>query len=117
MPPLHDRLAVIAARPDAAGALVMSDEGLVVDAVLPGGLEAEALAALAATALRAHGALGDALHHGAPTQIVIDAPHGSCVIDRLGKGLTMLVLASGQGDLGQLLHDLRLDAPAIAEMI
>ena len=50
MPPLHDVLTALAGRPDAAGALVASDEGLVIDAALPPGLEPETIAALAATA-------------------------------------------------------------------
>src|SRR5690606_30704081 len=52
MPPLHDLITALAGRPDASGALVVSDEGLVIDAALPVGVEAEAIAAHAATAFR-----------------------------------------------------------------
>ncbi len=115
--PLRHQLHAMADRPDAAGAMVMSDEGLVIDAVLPGGIEAEAVAALAATALRTLAGLGEALRTGQPRQLVFDAPHGVAVLERFGSGTTILVLAAEHGDVGQLLHDLRLQGPAIAELV
>ena len=85
MPPLHDVLAALAGRPDAHGALVVSDEGLVIDAVLPPGSEAEAIAAHAATAFRTMRGLTDSLRHGAPRQSVIDSEHGVVVLSHLTR--------------------------------
>jgi predicted regulator of Ras-like GTPase activity (Roadblock/LC7/MglB family) len=116
MSPLRQLLESIAGLPDAAGAMVMSDEGLVIDAVLPAGVEAEAVAALATTSLRALSTLGDALRTGHPRQLVFDAPRGVAILERLDNG-TILVLADDRGDVGQLLHDLRLQRPAIAELV
>lgn len=116
-PPLRQLLEAIAGQPDAAGALVVSDEGLVIDAVLPAGVEPEAVAALATTAMRSLTALGDALRSGAPHQVVLESPQGVTVLERFPNGSTVLVLAGDHGDVGQLLHDLRLQRPAIAELV
>lgn len=117
MPPLHHVLAAIAGRPDAAGAMVVSDEGLVIDAVLPTPLEADTIAALAATAQRTLAGLGEALGHGTPGDIVLDGPTGTTIICRLPTGASLLVLAAPEGDLGELLHDLRRHAPALTELV
>ena len=117
MPPLHDVLAALAGRPDAHGALVVSDEGLVIDAVLPPGAEAEAIAAHAATAFRSMSGLTDALRHGSPQQAVIDSEHGVVVLSHLTAGSTLVVLASPGAELGELLYDLRRHGSALAELV
>jgi predicted regulator of Ras-like GTPase activity (Roadblock/LC7/MglB family) len=119
MPALHDVLVALADRPDVAGVLVVSDEGLVIDAATRPGtrVEAEAAAALAATAQRSLAGLGEALGHGAPREVVIDAAGGTAVLQRLPSGATLLVIAAGEGDLGQLLHDLRRHGPALRELV
>jgi predicted regulator of Ras-like GTPase activity (Roadblock/LC7/MglB family) len=117
VPPLREVLAALAGRPDAAGALVVSDEGLVIDAVLPVELEADTIAALAATAQRTLAGLGEALGHGAPGDVVLDGPTGTTIICRLPAGASLLVLASDGADLGQLLYDLRRHAPALTELV
>lgn len=117
MPPLHDVLTALAGRPDAAGALVISDEGLVIDAVLPPGLEAETIAALAATAFRTMHGLATSLHHGTPVQVVLDSEHGTVVLTPLSVGSTLLVVAAPGVELGELLYDLRRHGPALAELV
>jgi predicted regulator of Ras-like GTPase activity (Roadblock/LC7/MglB family) len=116
MSPLASALRTLAARTDVAGIVVLSDEGLVVGADLPPGLEAETVAALAATALRALATLGTALGHGTATQVVLDAPEGSAILTRLASGTTVLVRASEGADLGDLLHALRQEAPALVDL-
>lgn len=118
MPALHDVLIALAARPDVAGVLVLSDEGLVIDSALtPGATEPEAAAALAATAQRALVGLGEAVGHGTPREVIIDAPGGTTVLRRLPSGATLLVLAAREGDLGALLYDLRRHGPALTELV
>lgn len=118
MPALHDVLVALADRPDVAAALVVSDEGLVIDSALPsGGVEAEAAAALAATAQRSLTGLGEALGHGPPRDVVLDGPGGTAVLQRLPSGATLLVLAAPDGDLGTLLYDLRRHGPALTELV
>ncbi len=118
MPALHDILTALADRPDVAGALVVSDEGLVIDNA-PGsaGADPEAAAALTATAQRALAGLGEALGHGPPRQVVVDAAGGVSVLQRLPSGATLLVIAAADGDLGALLYDLRRHGPALSELV
>jgi hypothetical protein len=117
VPSLRQVLAALAARPDADGAMVVSDEGLVIEAALPSGLDPETIAALAATAQRGLAALGEALGHGAPGDVVLDGPEGTAVICRLPRGASLVVLAAPDGELGRLLHDLRRHAPALTELV
>jgi predicted regulator of Ras-like GTPase activity (Roadblock/LC7/MglB family) len=118
MTTLHDILIALVDRPDVDGALVMSDEGLVIDAALHGtAVEPEAAAALATSAQRSLAALGEALRHGPPHEVVIDGPDGTAVLRRLRSGATLLLLVARDGDLGALLHDLRRHGPALAELV
>jgi predicted regulator of Ras-like GTPase activity (Roadblock/LC7/MglB family) len=118
MPALHDVLTALADRPDVAGALMVSDEGLVIDSALgTDAPESEATAALAATAQRALAGLGEALGHGPPREVVIEAEGGTTVLRRLPSGATLLVIAAPEGDLGTLLHDLRRHGPALSELV
>lgn len=115
--PLRTVLQAVAERPDVAGAVIVSDEGLVVDAVLPESLEPDAVAALAATALRSLNALGEAAAFGPPAEAVIESPRGSIVMHRLpGRGV-LVVLADEAGDLGTLLYELRRHGPALSAVV
>lgn len=117
MPPLRSILAALADRPDVAGVALVSDEGLVVEAVLPAGVDADAAAALAATAVRALRGLGDAVGHGAGRSAVVEGATGALVLERLPSGATLLLLAADDGDLGALLYDLRRHLPALLPLV
>jgi predicted regulator of Ras-like GTPase activity (Roadblock/LC7/MglB family) len=117
MPPLHDLLAALAGRPDASGALVVSDEGLVIDAVLPTGVEVEAVAAHGATAFRSLQGLASALQHGTPRQAVIESEGGVMILTLLTAGSALLVVGRPGADVGELLYDLRRHGPAVAELV
>lgn len=117
MQPLRSVLMAFAERPGVGGAVVVSDDGLVVEASLPSGLDAEELAALATTAGRAVGALGGAARVGDLTQAVLDCTLGTLVLQRLPSRATLVVLAAADGDLGTLLYDLRRHAPALVSLL
>jgi len=117
MQPLRSVLLAFAERPDVAGAVVVSDDGLVVEASLPPGLDAEELAALATTAGRGVGALGGAARFGDITQAVVECASGTLVLQRLPSRATLLVLTTPEGDLGTLLYDLRRHAPALVSLL
>lgn len=106
----------LASRADVAGIVVLSDEGLVVGAELPPGLEPETIAALAATAQRALASLGTALGQGVATQIVLDAADGTTILTRLPAGASVLALAADGAELGDLLHALRQHSPVLADL-
>ena len=117
MHPLRTVLAAFAERPDVLGAAIVSDEGLVVESALPAHFDADAIAALAATAQRTLQTLGGATGHGPPRSAVVEATGGILVLERLPTGPTLLVLAAPDGDLGALLHDLRRHAPALVALV
>lgn len=117
MQPLRSVLAALADRPDATAAMVVSDDGLVVEASLPGGLDPDELAALAISAGRAIAALGAASQSGDPVQVVVDCTLGALVLQRLPSRATLLVLADANADLGALLYDLRRHAPALVSLL
>jgi predicted regulator of Ras-like GTPase activity (Roadblock/LC7/MglB family) len=115
--PLRSVLQALAERPEVAGVVVVSDEGLVVDAVLPAGVDREAIAAHGATALRSLASLGQAAALGAPAEVVVDAPGGALILHRLaGSTASLVVLAADQSDLGTVLYEVRRHAPALASL-
>lgn len=117
MATLGSLLDSLSARPDIAGTVVVSDEGLVVHSNLEPGPEADAVAALAATALRSLVPLGQALGHGELRQMVMEGESGATVLQRLPSGATLVVLASDQGDLGEVLFHLRQQLPSLSELV
>ena len=117
MQPLRSVLLALVDRPDVAAVVIVSDDGLVVESHLPIGLDAEELAALAASAGRAIGALGGAAHAGALVQAAVECAQGTLVLHRLPSGAILLVLAAEGGELGTLLYDLRRHSPALVSLL
>jgi predicted regulator of Ras-like GTPase activity (Roadblock/LC7/MglB family) len=117
MQPLRSVLLALCERPDVAGVVVVSDDGLVVEASLPAALDAEELSALATSAARSVSALSAAAQTGAWTQAAVESGHGAFVVQRLPPGGILLVLAAADGDLGTLLYDLRRHAPALVSLL
>jgi predicted regulator of Ras-like GTPase activity (Roadblock/LC7/MglB family) len=117
MPTLRDILAALAGRPDVAGAMVVSDEGLVIETALATNADAESIAAHGATALRALGGLTKALGYQPCHQVLVDGPSGAVVMQALPSGASLLVLAEPDGDLAELLYELRRHGPAIADQV
>jgi predicted regulator of Ras-like GTPase activity (Roadblock/LC7/MglB family) len=117
MQPLRSVLAALADRPDVTAAMVVSDDGLVVEASLPAGLDPDELAALATSAGRAIAALGAASQFGDPVQTVVDCTLGVLVLQRLPSRATLLVLADGAAEIGTLLYDVRRHAPALVSLL
>ena len=117
MQPLRTILTALAERPDVSGAIVVSDEGLIVESVLANGHDPEAIAALAATAIRGLANLGGAVGSGPAHQVAVDGANGAFILQRLPSGATLLVLAAPAGDLGALLYDIRRHAPALVSLV
>ncbi len=117
MQPLRSVLTAFAERPDVAGVVLVSDDGLVVEATAPAGLDIEELSALATTAARSLAAVCEAGGIGAMDQAVVDAAAGTLVLQRLPTGALLIVLAATDGDLGQLLYEVRRHAPALVSLL
>jgi len=107
----------MANRPDTVGAMVLSDEGLVIDSALAIPVEEELVAALSATAARSLRGLSEAVAQGQLEQIVIESSQGTLLLTPLTASATLLVIAGSGSDLGDLLYDLRRHAPALAELV
>ncbi len=116
MPPLRELITGLAGRPGVTGAAVVSEEGLVVEAALPPGVDQDTLAALAVTAFRSMDSLGGAMHQSATADIVAEFVAATAILRRLPSGALLVVIASHQADLGELLHDLRRHGPVLAEL-
>lgn len=117
MQPLRSVLLALADRPDVAGAVVVSDDGLMVESSLAAGLDGEELAALAADAGRGLAALGRAARAGQFVQAAVECRAGTLVLQQLRSGATLVVLAAEGSDLGGLLYDLRRHAPALVALL
>lgn len=114
MSQMHQTLTLLAGRPDVAGALVFSEEGLTIAALLPPSLDPEATAAHAATIWRGIVTLSGVANTGTPEELVMEGSDGVVIIRRLGPGVMVFVLAAGTDvPLGDLLHDLGRHAPAL----
>ncbi len=114
MPPLRELINGLAGRPGVSGALVVSEEGLVVEASLPTPVDPDTTAALAVTALRAMDSLGGTLGQAGTGELVASFPSSTAVLRRLPSGALLVVVAADGADLGELLHDLRRHGPALA---
>jgi predicted regulator of Ras-like GTPase activity (Roadblock/LC7/MglB family) len=117
MQPLRSVLMALAERSDVAGVVVVSDDGLVVEASLPSALDADALAALATSVARSVASLSDSARGGRWTQAVVESSRGALVVQPLPSGGLLLVLAAEDGDLGVLLYDVRRHAPALESLL
>lgn len=114
MAEMHQTLTRLVERPDVAGALVFSEEGLTIASALPPALDPEATAAHAATIWRGIAILSEVTATGTPAELVLEGTAGVIILHRLGPGVMLFVLAAGpDAPLGDLLHDLRRHAPAL----
>ena len=107
----------LAARPDVAGAAVISGDGLVIEAALGTGADGDALAALTTTLVRNCGELGTAGGLGSLGAAVLEFASGPAVIGTLRDGASVVVLARDGSDLGELLYLLRRHRGAIADLL
>jgi predicted regulator of Ras-like GTPase activity (Roadblock/LC7/MglB family) len=117
MRPLRSVLMAFAERPGVAGALVVSDDGLVVESALGDERDPDEVAALAASAGRALAALSRAFGAGVPIQTVVDAESEVIILQRLPTGGTLVALAHPDADLDTLMYDLRRHAPALVSLL
>lgn len=95
----------------------MSEDGLVVEAQVSPDCDAEAISALGAGVARNLGALSRAANRGDLRQAVIDGAQGATILQPLPSGALLIVLAREDGDLGQLLYEVRRHAPALVPLL
>jgi predicted regulator of Ras-like GTPase activity (Roadblock/LC7/MglB family) len=114
---LADVVRTMAERPDVAAAVLVSADGLPIQHAGRRTLDADAVAALAATGARHAGSLTDALGLGSPETLAVECGGGLLVLARLTSGDWLLVLPADSADLGTLLYDLRRHRAALASLL
>ena len=114
---LADVVRTMAERPDVAAAVLVSADGLPIQHAGRRTLDADAVAALAATGARHANSLTDALGLGSPETLALECAGGILVLARLTSGDWLLVLPANGADLGTLLYDLRRHRAALASLL
>ena len=107
----------LAERDGIQAAVLASADGLPIESAGRTPVEADAVAALAAT-LAQHGArLGEGTGRGPLRTAVLEYESGTVVLARLGHADWLALLADPAADLGELLYDLRQHRPALAALL
>lgn len=104
---VRDALALLVARPEVDGVVLLSPEGLVVASQVDQSVDPDALAALGVTVVRSSQQLSSAAGRGMPERLVLETPGGMILACPLTDGAILLVLAGELAGIGTLLFDLR----------
>ncbi len=113
---LGEAVRTFADRPDVAAVVLLSGDGLPIQAAGRRPLDAESAAALAATFTRHAAALTDAAGLGALETAVLETARGLAVVARVGTDW-LVVLPADDGDAGALLYDLRCHRAALLPLL
>jgi predicted regulator of Ras-like GTPase activity (Roadblock/LC7/MglB family) len=98
-------------------AAVVDEDGLLVHDMLTHGLDGEAVAALAVTAVRHLRQLGEVLGSASVRNVVVDSTAGPTILTPLDHGHTLVVIARPDLDIGPLLREIRLASPALSQAV
>jgi predicted regulator of Ras-like GTPase activity (Roadblock/LC7/MglB family) len=107
----------LAARPDVAAVVVLSSDGLPIDSAGDAGLDAEAVAALAATFATGARRLGQAAECDGAPATVLEFDDRLAVVRPLGSDGHLFVLATKSTNIGPLLFELRRQAPELESLL
>ena len=114
---LADVLQSLATRPGVDAAVLVSPDGLPIQHAGPTAADAEALAALAATAHRHAVRLADAAGRGALRTVVLEAGDGALILSDAGAGHVLLLRLALDAPFGDLLYDLRRERAALGALL
>ncbi|HEX6615739.1 MAG TPA: roadblock/LC7 domain-containing protein [Gemmatimonadales bacterium] len=107
----------LAAREGVEGALLLSGDGLPIQHAARRELDAETVAALAATVAQHAARLGEGAGRGDLTTAVLEFAGGLVVLARAGACDWLAILAGADADIGPLLFDLRQHRPALGSLL
>lgn len=107
----------LAGRAEVDAVVLASPDGLPIDQAGPSELDAEALAALTATAARSASQLAVAGGRGGVRTMVIETDQGLIVISGAGAEGWLLVLTRPGTNIGDLLLELRRCRPALTALL
>lgn len=114
---LRDVVQGLAARPDVDAVVVLSSDGLPIDSAGRSRLDAEAVAALAATFASGAERLGYAAECDRLTATVLEFGDRLAVVRTLGAEGHLFLLAARATNIGPLLLDLRRQASDLATIL
>lgn len=107
----------LAGRAEVDAVVLASPDGLPIDQAGPADFDAEAVAALAATAARAAAQLAAAAGRGAVHTAVVETDRGLAVLAEAGTDGWLVVLTRPGATVGELLFELRRRRPALAALL
>lgn len=114
---LSEVLEALAARPGVRGAVLLSGDGLPIDQRSATPLDADAVAALAATLMQHGHRLGLAAERGELRTAVAEFQDGIAIMALLNEDAILFLIAEADTDVGDLLYDLRAHRPALAALL
>ncbi|HEY7684358.1 MAG TPA: roadblock/LC7 domain-containing protein [Gemmatimonadales bacterium] len=114
---LRDVVRTLAARSDVDAVIVLSSDGLPIDSAGRARVDAEAVAALAATFASGARRLGQAAECTRFTGTVLEFDDRLAVVRSLGTEGHLFILAARATNLGPLLFELRRQAPQLATIL
>ncbi len=114
---LGDVIRRLAARDGVQAALLLSSDGLPIEHAAAAPVEAETVAALAATLARHAERMGEGAGRGELRTAVLEFAEGSVVLARVGGGDWLALLVRPDADIGPLLYDLRHHRIALSALL
>lgn len=107
----------LAGRSEVQAVVLASPDGLPIDQAGPDGLDAEALAAFAATLIRGAAHLAHAAGAGEVQTTLVETTRGLLIVSPAGNDGWLLVLTRPGANAGELLFELRRRRPALAALL
>ncbi|HEX5633565.1 MAG TPA: roadblock/LC7 domain-containing protein [Gemmatimonadales bacterium] len=114
---LAEVLRALAGRPGVNAVVLVSPDGLPIERAGRDAGDADALAALAATALRHALRLADGAGTGDLGTLLLEGSHGTLLLSPAGPSGWLLARVAPDADFGDLLFDLRTHQPALAALL
>ena len=114
---LADVIQALAARAGVDAVVLVSPDGLPIQQGGDAVIDADALAALAATAVRHAGRLAEVAERGAWRTLLLEAEGGTLILSDAGAGNVLLLRVASDAPFGDLLFDLRQERPALGALL
>ncbi|HEU5040467.1 MAG TPA: roadblock/LC7 domain-containing protein [Gemmatimonadales bacterium] len=114
---LAEVLRGLSSRDGVQAAVLLSADGLAIEHAAGESIEAETVAALAASVAQHAGRMGEGAGRGELRTGVLEFAEGAVVLARVGRGDWLAVLARPNADIGPLLYDLRHHRAALTPLL
>jgi predicted regulator of Ras-like GTPase activity (Roadblock/LC7/MglB family) len=116
MPGLAGVVSGLAARDGVRVVVVLSEDGLAIEKVAPAAFDVDSLAALSASVIQYANRLGAGTASGSLRTAVLEYDGALLVIELVGSGESLAILAAPTADVGSLLYDLRQHRSTLAAL-